>query len=133
MLLWKSPQNPPVSKGKKRIVAQEPKHARAVLPGVFSSFLEHCAPRLPAEYTKGALGALVLLQTSRPAKELRRNIRLVGQTLRGGEEWGWLQTQKPETVEARGAAEDERLAGTIEDLIEEAREAVGHDWEADLE
>ena len=94
---------------------------------------EHCAPRLPAEYTKGALGALVLLQTSRPAKELRRNIRLVGQTLRGGGEWGWLQTQKPETAEERGAAEDERLAATIEDLVEEAREAVGHDWEADLE
>ena len=39
----------------------------------------------------GAGDPLYPLRTDLPADELRRNIRAVGQTLRGGKDWRWLR------------------------------------------
>ena len=55
----------------------------------------HAAPRLWSGAELLAADPLRLLRTDLPAPELRRNIRLVGQTLRGHHDWRWLQRQAP--------------------------------------
>ena len=91
---------------------------------------EHCAPRLPGSATAGALGPLALLQTDKPPGELRRNIRLVGQLLGGGSDWGWLPKAPALTGRQESQDEHDGLAGNIEALIADAAADAGEEWNA---
>ena len=92
----------------------------------------HCAPRLPDSATSGPLGALALLQTSKPPDELRRNIRVVGQTLRGGQNWDWLAQGEGGQSGKEEEQEDDGLAGGLAELVEDARREAGEDWSGDV-
>ena len=67
----------------------------------------HARPLLPPEATEAAdgVGALTLLRTDLAASALRRNIRLVGQILRGGRDWRWLHPPPGLPGEKQAAAE----------------------------
>ena len=92
----------------------------------------HCAPRLPASATSGPLGALALLQTSKPPWELRRNIRLVGQTLKGGQNWDWLTQGEGGQRGKEEQQEHDGLAGGLAELVEDATREAGEDWSGDV-
>ena len=51
----------------------------------------HAAPRVWQGEELRCGDPLRLLRTDAPADELRRNIRLVGQVLRGHHDWRWLR------------------------------------------
>ena len=67
----------------------------------------HARPLLPPEATEGpdSLGALTLLRTDLAWGVLRRNIRIVGQVLRGGRDWRWLKPATRQPGEGQGGAE----------------------------
>ena len=92
----------------------------------------HCAPRLPDSATSGPLGALALRQTSKLPDELRRNIRLVGQTLRGGQNWDWRTQGEGGQRGKEEEQEDDGLAGGLAELVEDARREAGEDWSGDV-
>ena len=92
----------------------------------------HCAPRLPASATSEPRGALALLQTSKPPRALRRNIRLVGQTLRGGQNRDWLTQGEGGQRGKEEEQEDDGLAGGLAGLVEDARREAGEDWSGDV-
>ena len=57
--------------------------------------LGHVHARLWAAGAKAPEQVTHLLRTDVPAGELRRNVRAVGQTLRGGADWRWLEAKPP--------------------------------------
>jgi hypothetical protein len=74
----------------------------------------HAVPRFPLPEADDGEGMLWYLRTDLAAAVMRRNIRLVGQLLRNGADWGWLRAAQRATLleEEHGAGAEPGAAGT---------------------
>jgi hypothetical protein len=73
------------------------------LDGTAEHILAHTMDRVRAAGHRVPAEALDFLRTDVPADQLRRHVRAVGQTLRGGQDWKWLSPRPPAGRDAANA------------------------------